>query len=116
MTARIMHHLMIIRRMQHRMRGHRSGVTNTLCGLPPPGGDVCTIPLELEQLPSYGSRLTYSLKEQTLTLPHVALPYKVREADRTVVMPGQSAGFLARPMSRSILKGTRAHPISISRP
>src|SRR5438046_3516517 len=33
-TARVRHHLLVIRSMYHRMRRHRSGVTNTLYGLP----------------------------------------------------------------------------------
>src|SRR5262245_31434021 len=92
MTARLMHRVALIRSMQHRMRGHRSGVTNTLCGLPPPAGDVCVIPPEQEQLPAYGSRLTWMLKDRALPLPHVALPYTMR--DSGIVLPGQSAGFL----------------------
>ena len=91
-TARIAHRLALIRSMQHRMRGHRSGVTNTLCGLPPPQGDVCLIPPESEQLPAYGSRLTWMLRERSTSLPHVALPYTMRDAG--TVLPGQSAGFL----------------------
>jgi len=91
-TARLMHHLTVIRSMWHRMRGHRSGVTNTLCGLPPPAGDVCDIPLERQQLPSYGSRLAYAMKERTGSLPHVMLPYPAR--DGGYVLPGQTAGFL----------------------
>src|SRR5439155_23126574 len=85
-------HLAVIRSMQHRMRGHRSGVTNTLCGIPPPKGDVCDIPPERQQLPSYGSRLTYRAKEQALSLPHVMLPYPAK--DGPYVLPGQTAGFL----------------------
>jgi hypothetical protein len=92
MTARVMHHLLVIRCMRHQMRGHRSGVTNTLCGLPPPAGDVCDIPRETQQLPSYGSRLTYVMKERTLTLPHVMLPYPAKDGPH--VLPGQTAGFL----------------------
>src|SRR5262249_34605434 len=92
LTARVMHHLMVIRSMHHGMRGHRSGVTNTLCGLPPPGGDVCDIPLERQQLPSYGSRLAYVLRGQTLSRPHVMLPSPAR--DGSFVPPGQTAGFL----------------------
>src|SRR5262249_7542893 len=92
LTARVMHHLAVIRSMQHRMRAHRSGVTNTLCGLPPPAGDVCDIPLERQQLPSYGSRLAYVMREQTLRVPHVMLPYPAR--DGGFVLPGQTAGFL----------------------
>ena len=91
-TARVMHRLAVVRSMYHRMRGHRSGVTNTLCGLPPPGGDVCDIPLERLQLPSYGSRLAYAMNEQRLILPHVMLPYPAK--DGGFVLPGQSAGFL----------------------
>src|SRR5436309_812229 len=91
-TARVRHHLLVIRSMYHRMRGHRSGVTNTLCGLPPPAGDVCDIPVERQQLPSYGSRLAYALKDQTSILPHVMLPYPAR--DGGYVLPGQTAGFL----------------------
>jgi hypothetical protein len=92
MTARLMHRVAVILSMQHRMRGHRSGVTNTLCGLPPPAGDVCIIPPEQEQLPAYGSRLTWMLRDRALPLPHVALPYTIR--DSGIVLPGQSAGFL----------------------
>src|SRR5262249_44085018 len=98
MTARLMHRVALIRSMQHRMRGHRSGVTNTLCGLPPPAGDVCTIPPEQEQLPAYGSRLTWMLKDRRLPLPHVALPYTMR--DSGIVLPGQSAGFLGSAYQR----------------
>src|SRR5262249_9648995 len=97
-TARIAHRLALIRSMQHRMRGHRSGVTNTLCGLPPPQGDVCLIPPESEQLPAYGSRLTWMLKDGALPLPHVALPYTMR--DSGIVLPGQSAGFLGSAYQR----------------
>lgn len=92
MTARLMHRVAVIRSMSHRMRGHRSGVTQTLCGMPPPMGDVCTIPEEPVQLPSFGSRLTYLLPDHQQNLPHVALPYTIR--DSGVVLPGQSAGFL----------------------
>lgn len=92
MTSRVVHHVAVIRSMQHRMRGHRSGVTNTLCGLPPPAGDVCIIPPEQEQLPSYGSRLAWMVRDRAISLPHVALPYTMR--DSGIVLPGQSAGFL----------------------
>jgi hypothetical protein len=90
--ARMMHHLTVIRSMQHRMRGHRSGVTNTLCGLPPPAGDVCDVPPEPQQLPSYGSRLTYLLRDRPLSLPHVLLPYPADAGP--FIYPGQTAGFL----------------------
>jgi hypothetical protein len=88
MTARLMHRLTVVRSMHHRMRGHRSGVTNALTGLPPALGDVCIIPPDQQLLPSYGARLAYFHKNTT----HVALPYTVR--DGGFVLPGQSAGFL----------------------
>jgi hypothetical protein len=87
-----MHHVTVIHSMQHRMRGHRSGVTNALCGVPPLLGDVCAIPPEQQLVPSYGSRLIYCWREQALALPHVALPYTIR--DSGLCLPGQSAGFL----------------------
>src|ERR1041385_4785727 len=34
LTARLMHRLALVRSMRHQMRGHRSAVTNALCGLP----------------------------------------------------------------------------------
>lgn len=92
MTSRVAHHLAVIRSMQHRMRGHRSGVTNSLCGLPPPAGDVCIIAPEQEQLPSWGSRLAWMLRDRETSLSHVALPYTMR--DSGIVLPGQSSGFL----------------------
>jgi hypothetical protein len=92
LTSRVMQRLTVVRSMCHRMRGHRSSVTNTLCGLPPPAGDVCDIPLERQQLPSYGARLAYALQEQRLNLPQVMLPYPAK--DGGFVLPGQSAGFL----------------------
>src|SRR5262245_3142568 len=70
-TARVMHRLAVIRSMHHRMTGHRSGVTNALCGLPPALGDVCTIPPEQQLLPSYGARLSYLLNGKAGPLPHL---------------------------------------------
>ena len=108
MTARVMHRLAIIRSMNHRMRGHRSGVTNALCGLPPLLGDVCTIPPEQQLLPSYGSRLSYLLKEKAGPLPHLALPYTIR--DSSLTLPGQSAGFLGPAYERFQVEGDPSAP------
>src|SRR5262245_6955384 len=108
MTARVMHQVAVIRSMHHRMRGHRSGVTNALCGLPPVLGDVCTIPPDQQLLPSYGSRLTYLLRDQARALPHLALPYVMR--DSGLVLPGQSAGFLGPAYERFQVEGDPSAP------
>src|SRR5262245_36811268 len=108
MTARVMHQVAVIRSMHHRMRGHRSGVTNALCGLPPVLGDVCTIPPDQQLLPSYGSRLTYLLRDQARALPHLALPYTIR--DSGLVLPGQSAGFLGPAYERFQIEGDPSAP------
>jgi hypothetical protein len=98
MTARVMHRVTVIRSMRHAMRGHRSGVTNALCGLPPPLGDVCVIAPDQQLLPSYGARLAYLSRNQSTPLAHVALPYTVRDGGQT--LPGQSAGFLGPAFER----------------
>ena len=107
-TARLMHRLAVIRSMHHRMRGHRSGVTNALTGLPPTLGDVCTIPPDSMLLPSYAARLTYLTRKGPLALPHVALPYTMR--DSGVVLPGQSAGFLGSAYERFQVEGDPSAP------
>jgi len=103
LTARVMHHLTVIRSVCHRMRGHRSGVTNAPCGVPPFLGDVCTIPPDQQLFPSYGARLTYLLRERPARLPHFGLPYTIR--DSGLVLPGQSAGFLGPAYERFQVEG-----------
>jgi hypothetical protein len=108
MTARVMHRVAVIRSMHHRMTGHRSGVTNALCGLPPLLGDVCTIPPEQQLLPSYGARLGYLLNERAAPLAHLALPYTMR--DSGLSLPGQSAGFLGPAYERFQVEGDPSAP------
>lgn len=107
-TARVMHRVHVIRSMNHRMRGHRSGVTNALTGLPPALGDVCIIAPDPLLLPSFGSRISYLLRGESQVLPHVALPYTVR--DSGIVLPGQSAGFLGPAYDRLQVEGDPNSP------
>ena len=108
LTARVMHRLAVIRSMRHHMQGHRSAVTNALCGLPPLLGDVCAIPPDQQLLPSYGSRLSYLLKDNAVPLPHLALPYTIRDGGQ--ILPGQSAGFLGPAYERFQVEGDPSAP------
>jgi hypothetical protein len=90
-TARVMHHVAVIRSMHHPMRNHNAAAVEALCGRTPLGGDQELLADDSQAFPCYGSALTYALRDRPLTLPHVALPHVMYNVVR---LPGQRAGFL----------------------
>ena len=90
-TAKVMHHVAVIRSMHHQMRLHDSASFETLAGRTPIGGDRENIPDTPSTFPCYGSALNYLRRHERLVLPHAALPYVM---NNDMKVPGQSGGFL----------------------
>ncbi len=91
MTARVMHHVALIRSLHHPMRNHNSAAVEALCGRTPLGGDLELLADTTASFPCYGSLLACVQRERGAVLPHVALPHPMRNV---VKLPGQTAGFL----------------------
>ena len=101
-TARVMHHVAIIRSMNHSMRFHDSASFETLAGRPPIGGDRENIPDTPATFPCHGAALSYLRRHEGLVLPHVALPYVM---NNDMKVPGQSAGFLGSAFEPFVIFG-----------
>jgi hypothetical protein len=91
LTARVLHHVAIIRSMHHPMRNHNAAAVEALCGRTPLKGDLELLADDALSFPCYGSALSHQLQNLRLELPHVALPHVMYNVVR---LPGQSAGFL----------------------
>jgi hypothetical protein len=90
-SARVAHHLAIVRSMHHPMRNHNSAAVEALCGRTPLKGDLELLADDANSFPCYGSALSY-LKPGRPEIPaHVALPHVMYNV---VTLPGQTAGFL----------------------
>ena len=89
--ARVMHRLAVIRSMSHGMRNHNAAAAETLTGREPAGGDQELLQDDVHSFPNMGSALSYGLGRGGSVLPHVALPYVMRNV---VQLPGQRSGFL----------------------
>ena len=100
-TALVTDKLAIVRSMQHGMRDHNAAAVEMLCGRTPLEGDLIFAD-HANSFPCYGSVLSYLKREESIVLPHVALPHVVR---RAVKLPGQEPGFL----------GSAYSPLQISR-
>jgi hypothetical protein len=90
-SARIMHHVALIRSMHHPMRNHNSAAVEALCGRTPLGGDLELLADTSQAFPCYGSVLSWLQRERPADLPHAALPHVMHNVVR---LPGQTAGFL----------------------
>lgn len=99
-TARVMHHVAVVRSMHHPMRNHNSAAVEALCGRTPLGGDLELLADTSLSFPCYGSVLSWLDPQSANALPHVALPHVMNNVVR---LPGQTAGFL----------GTRFEPYQV---
>lgn len=90
-SAKVMHHVALIRSMHHPMRNHNAAAVEALCGRTPLGGDQELLADDAQAFPCYGSTLSYLFRQQRTELPHVALPHLMYNVVR---LPGQTAGFL----------------------
>ncbi len=91
LTARVMHHLTLIRSVHHPMRNHNSAAAEMLTGRTPAGGDLELLADEARSYPTLGSAVSYALGDRAHILPYVALPYTMYNV---VQLPGQTPGFL----------------------
>ena len=101
-SARIMHHVAVVRSLHHPMRNHNSAAAEALTGRTPPGGDLELLNDNTLSYPCYGSALTYLRDRGQGVLSHVALPYTMYNV---VTLPGQSAGFLGPAFERFQIEG-----------
>jgi hypothetical protein len=90
-SARIAHHVTVVRSMHHHMRNHNSAAVEALCGRTPLKGDLELLSSDPTDFPCYGSALSYLFAEKTPMPPYVSLPHVMRNI---VKLPGQTAGFL----------------------
>jgi len=90
-TAKVMHHVALIRSMSHPMRNHNSAAVEALCGRTPLAGDLELLADTSQTFPCYGSVLSWLERSRRRSLSHVALPHVMHNVVR---LPGQTAGFL----------------------
>jgi hypothetical protein len=100
-TARVMHHVALIRSMHHRNGFHDAASVETLTGRPPREGDREFFAPTPQFYPSYGAALGYVLRHQGIDVPHAVLPWLFHNV---VDVPCQGGGFL----------GTAYEPLLIS--
>jgi hypothetical protein len=90
-TARVMHHVAVIRSMHHSNRLHDSASTETLTGRQSPQGDreeFANIP---QFYPCHGATISYLRRHLDIDVPHAALPWVFHNVVDT---PCQGGGFL----------------------
>ncbi|MBC8354200.1 MAG: DUF1501 domain-containing protein [Planctomycetes bacterium] len=90
-TAKVMHHVALVRSMHHTNRLHDSASTEALTGRQSPQGDreeFATIP---QFYPCHGATLSYMRQHETIDVPHAALPWVFHNV---VDVPCQGGGFL----------------------
>lgn len=93
LTAKVMHHVAVVRSMHHANRLHDSASIETLTGRLPPQGDQELFSPVPQVFPCYSAALSYLRRDQRLTLAHAALPFLFHNV---VDVPCQGGGFLGR--------------------
>ena len=90
-TAKVMHHVALVRSMHHTNRLHDSASTEALTGRQSPQGDreeFASIP---QFYPCHGATLNYMRRHESIDVPHAALPWVFHNV---VDVPCQGGGFL----------------------
>ena len=90
-TAKVMHHVAIVRSMHHTNRLHDSASTETLTGRQSPQGDREEFAPMPQFYPCHGSTISYMRRDQDFDVPHAALPWVFHNVVDT---PCQGGGFL----------------------
>jgi hypothetical protein len=91
-TAKVMHHVAVIRSMNHTNRLHDSASTETLTGRQSPQGDREEFAPIPQFFPCHGATLSYMRRDLALEVPHAALPWVFHNVVDT---PCQGGGFLS---------------------
>jgi hypothetical protein len=89
--ARLMHKVAVIRTMHHANHLHDSAAIETLTGRPIGGPDRELFAPTPQFFPSYGSVLSYVIRDQRLDVAYAILPFLFHNV---VDVPCQGAGFL----------------------
>jgi hypothetical protein len=89
--SRLMHKVALVRSMHHSNRLHDSASTEVLTGRPSLNGDREEFAPIKQFFPSYGGALSYVWRDQSLEVPHAALPFVFHNV---VDVPCQGGGFL----------------------
>ena len=90
-TAKVMHHVAVVRSMHHTNRLHDSASTETLTGRQSPQGDREEFAPMPQFYPCHGSTISYMRRDQDFDVPHAALPWVFHNVVDT---PCQGGGFL----------------------
>ena len=90
-TAKVMHHVAVIRSMHHTNRLHDSASTETLTGRQSPQGDREEFAPLPQFYPCHGSTISYMRRALDIDVPHAALPWVFHNVVDT---PCQGGGFL----------------------
>ena len=90
-TAKVMHHVAVVRSMHHTNRLHDSASTETLTGRQSPQGDREEFAPIPQFYPCHGSTVSYMRRDQDFDVPHAALPWVFHNVVDT---PCQGGGFL----------------------
>jgi len=90
-TAKVMHHVAVIRSMHHTNRLHDSASTETLTGRQSPQGDREEFAPIPQFYPCHGSTISYMRRSLDIDVPHAALPWVFHNVVDT---PCQGGGFL----------------------
>ncbi len=91
MTARVMHHVALIRSMHHNNHLHDSASIETFTGRPPPTGDRELFSPVPQTFPSHGGIVGYHRRGQGLAVAHAVVPFLFHNV---VDVPCQAGGFL----------------------
>jgi hypothetical protein len=89
--ARLMHKVAVVRTMHHANHLHDSAAIETLTGRPIGGPDRELFAPQPQFFPSYGSAVSYFLRDKHLDVAHAVLPFLFHNV---VDVPCQGAGFL----------------------
>jgi hypothetical protein len=89
--SRLMHKVALVRSMHHKNRLHDSASTEVLTGRPSPNGDREEFNAIKQFFPCHGASLSYCRRDQSLDIPHAALPFVFHNV---VDVPCQGGGFL----------------------
>lgn len=90
-TAKVMHHVAVIRSMHHTNRLHDSASTETLTGRQSPQGDREEFAPIPQFYPCHGATVSFMRRNLDIDVPHAALPWVFHNVVDT---PCQGGGFL----------------------
>ncbi len=101
-TAKVMHHVALVRSMHHTNRLHDSASTEALTGRQSPQGDREEFAAIPQFYPCHGATLSFMRRGESIDVPHAALPWVFHNV---VDVPCQGGGFLGAAFDPFRIKG-----------